>query len=408
MQICFIADSSSIHVQRIVKHHVQRNDGILILSSALTNSPIVGAKVVQLLTPAKPLSNPINRAEVSNSSIAALLKSYIPSSFTSVAKSTKHALRLLGKRHLCLEEIRRFNPDVIYCFRSFPEGILALACGVRKLLLRTAGPDISKYTKYPVFRQIIRKALQKADIVVTESRWERELLRRLCGSMLDPKVIIIGLDSSLFHPPVSRESLRERYGLARNAFVVVTNRYLDGHYNGWLVVKAVESILQNCPNLILFYLTPGNMDVSTKRRAEAIMRRFPQIRFLEGPVGHSEMPNILGCGDVYVSFSSYDGIPNSVLEAMACGLVPIVADLPQLREWIEHGVDGYIVAQHHTNRLASLLSHLYQDRQALPAMSALCVEKIQTRASYDDCSKQTRKVLQQLARTDGYISEKAI
>jgi glycosyltransferase involved in cell wall biosynthesis len=150
------------------------------------------------------------------------------------------------------------------------------------------------------------------------------------------------------------------------------------------------------------------MDTSTKARAEAITARCPQIRFLEGPVAHAEMPKILGCGDVYVSFSSYDGIPNSVLEAMACGLVPVAADLPQLREWIEDGVDGYVVPQSDTEALAATVSYLYQHREVLPDMGARCVEKIRTRASYDVCSEKTRKLLAFIARKSNEESSVAV
>jgi glycosyltransferase involved in cell wall biosynthesis len=299
---------------------------------------------------------------------------------------------------MCVEEIARFNPDVVFCNRSFPEGVLAARCHVRPLLLRTAGQDISKLTKYPIYRQLIRKAVRSASVVLVQSLWEKEWLRKLCGDGLRVEVNLIGIDHKKFRPSFSRAKLRTIYGLPQDAFVVVTNRYLTRPYNGWLVVKALESIVEKWPTLILFYTTPWKMDVAAKSRAKAITARCPRIRFLEGPVAHAEMPKILGCGDVYVSFSSYDGIPNSVLEAMACGLVPIVADLPQLREWIEDGVDGYVLPQNNTQALASIVSHLYQHREQLPNMAAQCVEKIQKRGSYEACSEQTRRLVESIAR----------
>lgn len=33
----------------------------------------------------------------------------------------------------------------------------------------------------------------------------------------------------------------------------------------------------------------------------------------------------------------------SLLEAMACGCIPIVSDLPSLREWVVDGVNGRLV-----------------------------------------------------------------
>ncbi|MCZ6781384.1 MAG: glycosyltransferase, partial [Nitrospirae bacterium] len=38
-----------------------------------------------------------------------------------------------------------------------------------------------------------------------------------------------------------------------------------------------------------------------------------------------------------------DGMPNTLLEALACGAVPILNRLPQYTELIKHGVNGFLV-----------------------------------------------------------------
>lgn len=386
MRICFIADSSSIHVRRIISFYVGEKDEILVLSSAQEVSDIPGTKTVHLLAGnelSSALSFPLR---VANKSWHLRWNIFL--------------LRLLRKRAFCVEQIQGFDPDVIYCWRSFPEGILASHCAIRPLLLRTAGPDISKLPKYPVYKQIIRKALRSADVIVTEAHWEKQLVRDLCGARAKVEANTIGVNTNLFRPTASRNNLRDKYGLSREAFVVVSNRDLGGHYNGWLVVKAIQSIMDKCPDLELFYINPSKLGLRTKPKVEAVVRRFPRIRFIDGGVPHSEVPDILGCGDVYISFSSYDGTPYSLLEAMACGLIPIVAELPQLHEFMEQGVSGYFVPQHDINSLASVVCNLYKDRQTIPAMSARCVSKIQEEALYEVCSERIRDLLKNLGHAD--------
>ena len=398
MKICFIADSSSIHAQRIVSYYVAKGDDILVLSTARRISDISGTRTEHLLFQnSREVANPLRKRTQTHPWIARL-KSLVPLWLIVEFKRITRALRLLRQWKFCVEEIRCFNADVIYCFRCFPEGILALRCGVSPWLLRTAGPDISKLPRYPIYRTLIRKALQSADVVVTESLWERRLLQHLCGSGTDPKVNIIGVDTDIFRPSPCRDRLREKYGISPNSFVIVSNRYLVGHYNGWLVVQAVQSLMERCPHLTLLYVNPGKMALRTKTKAAGIAQRFPQIKFIEGPVSQSEMADILGCGDAYVTFSSADGIPNSLLEAMACGVVPIVADLPQVREWIEHCKNGYLVLPGDTAGLASTIYDLCANRQVLSEMSQRCVAKIRGAASYEECSKRTRTLLYELAR----------
>jgi glycosyltransferase involved in cell wall biosynthesis len=407
MRICFIADSSSIHVQRIVSHCLHKKDDILVLSSASYISNIPGTRTVHLLSGNMPIDIASSGEEKNYRSFSRFLKSFISPSLKFFLKFTMISLNLQRKSMLCMKEIHRFNPEVIYCFRSFPEGMLASQCHIRPLLMRTAGADISRFPRYPVYRQTIRKALQTADMLVTESNWEGKLIQDLCGPSVAPKVIIIGVNTTLFHPPLSRDDLRDKYGLPRNAFVVVTNRYLDQPYNGWFIVKSVQSILHECRDLILLYASPSKMSLRTKIQAGSITEDLPRIKFLDGPLPHSEVPDILGCGDAYVSFSSCDGIPNSLLEAMACGLVPIVAELPQLHEWIDHGVTGYFVPQYDKKHLACVINYLYNHRNELSEMAARCVSKIREQGSYDVCMERTRDLLKRLTHAGSTISSRS-
>jgi glycosyltransferase involved in cell wall biosynthesis len=368
----------------------------LVISSASSRTDIAGAKTIHLLSGNFVSSS--DDAQQQKIGVKAHLKSVIPVSLKMLVIEIVRAVRLLSKRRFCAEQIDCFDPNVVYCFRTFAEGVLASFCHSHPLLLRTAGPDISKLPKFPVFRQLVRRALKTADVVVTESIWERELVQKLCRFRVSPEVEILGVDTHLFQPPVSQGVLRQRYDVSKDAFVIVSNRSLEGHYNGWLLVEAVESVAELCPNLFLLYASPTKMGLRTKARAEAITARCSHIRFLDRRVPHAEVPDILGCADVFVSLSSYDGIPNSVLEAMACGIVPIVAELPQLHEWIEHGKTGYFVQQRDVNGLASLIRDLYNNRERLPTIASRCVEQIRKRGSYDDCMERTRELLLKLAK----------
>jgi glycosyltransferase involved in cell wall biosynthesis len=46
---------------------------------------------------------------------------------------------------------------------------------------------------------------------------------------------------------------------------------------------------------------------------------------------------------VSVSVSQHDGTPNSLLEAMAIGCLPVVGDIESTREWVENGQNGFVV-----------------------------------------------------------------
>src|SRR5205085_7992579 len=59
-------------------------------------------------------------------------------------------------------------------------------------------------------------------------------------------------------------------------------------------------------------------------------------------VGCQEMSALLRRAVISVSPSTHDGTPNTLLEAMACGCFPVAGDIPSIREWIRHGVNGLL------------------------------------------------------------------
>jgi glycosyltransferase involved in cell wall biosynthesis len=46
---------------------------------------------------------------------------------------------------------------------------------------------------------------------------------------------------------------------------------------------------------------------------------------------------------LFVSPSLHDGTPNSLLETMAFGCFPVVGNIESMREWIQSGVNGYLM-----------------------------------------------------------------
>ena len=45
---------------------------------------------------------------------------------------------------------------------------------------------------------------------------------------------------------------------------------------------------------------------------------------------------------MFVSPSTSDGTPNSMLEAMACGSIPVMSNLDSIREWVRDGENGLL------------------------------------------------------------------
>jgi glycosyltransferase involved in cell wall biosynthesis len=58
---------------------------------------------------------------------------------------------------------------------------------------------------------------------------------------------------------------------------------------------------------------------------------------------------------VLVSPTIHDGTPNTLLEGMACGCLPVAGDLESIREWITPGENGLLVEAGNPTALAAAL-----------------------------------------------------
>ncbi|HOD72224.1 MAG TPA: glycosyltransferase family 4 protein [Deltaproteobacteria bacterium] len=95
--------------------------------------------------------------------------------------------------------------------------------------------------------------------------------------------------------------------------------------------------------------------------------------------------------DLFVLPSRYEGFPNALLEAMACGCAVIAADCPSgPAEIIRHGVNGLLVPRENITALSTAMDRLMQDeelrvnlgKQAIEISSRFSQAKIM--AQWDD------------------------
>jgi glycosyltransferase involved in cell wall biosynthesis len=84
---------------------------------------------------------------------------------------------------------------------------------------------------------------------------------------------------------------------------------------------------------------------------------------LHGPVPPDEVRERLRDADVLLHASLAEGIPNVVLEAMACGRPVVVTDSGGTGEAVRDGVEGFVVAPRDTDGLLVALRRLWHDPQ---------------------------------------------
>jgi glycosyltransferase involved in cell wall biosynthesis len=93
-----------------------------------------------------------------------------------------------------------------------------------------------------------------------------------------------------------------------------------------------------------------------------------QVSF-EGQVPNGRIPELMLNSDIFLLPSDYEGLPISLLEAMAHGAVPVVSDLPSGIREVVNAETGFVVHPENVDGYASAILKLDSDREDLARKS---------------------------------------
>jgi glycosyltransferase involved in cell wall biosynthesis len=99
-----------------------------------------------------------------------------------------------------------------------------------------------------------------------------------------------------------------------------------------------------------------------------------------GPVFGSDKANLLAGADVMLLPSYAEGLPYSLLEAMAAGVPVLATPVGAIPDVVCHGTHGYLVPVRDGKSLAEALALMSGDREKLSWMSRACRRRV--RAAY--------------------------
>ncbi|WCT14596.1 glycosyltransferase family 4 protein [Mucilaginibacter jinjuensis] len=108
------------------------------------------------------------------------------------------------------------------------------------------------------------------------------------------------------------------------------------------IIKAFAQYLNFKPSsrLYMIYHTTEQLD-----KIKALIyadEKLESAVYLLGRIPHDKLPLWFSAADYYLSGSFKEGSGYALLEAMACGCVPVISDIPPFRKIIENGKYGYL------------------------------------------------------------------
>jgi glycosyltransferase involved in cell wall biosynthesis len=184
-------------------------------------------------------------------------------------------------------------------------------------------------------------------------------------------MVLNGVDVEKFKCRDRREDVRRQFGFLPEHFVVGMVANFRKVKNHACLIRAVVKLKNECPQLRV--LLVGTGFVGDAECSEVAVRKMiadyevGERVVLAGYRG--DVPAVLSSFDAFCLPSFSEGLPVSVLEAMASGLVVVASDVSGISEVIEHGETGLLFPSNDERALAKTLKGLVTNGYNCSAIS---------------------------------------
>lgn len=204
------------------------------------------------------------------------------------------------------------------------------------------------------------------------------------------EVIYNGVDLKALGKPTSgaRESIRAEFGYSADDFVVVQVARLHELKDHQTALKAVDEARHRIPGLRL--LLAGDGDQRSAIEQTIRERGLDQAVTLAGT--RKDIADLLSASDVFLLSSISEGIPLTVIEAMAARRPVVSTAVGGLPELLEHGVSGMLAPSGDASSLAASLVQLYQSADLRNQMAEVAAGRAQEKFSLQGMLNSYRDV----------------
>ena len=220
-----------------------------------------------------------------------------------------------------------FDFDLIDAHFAYPDGFAAVLLGFwfRRPACITLRGTIVQWSRRPIGRWLCDWAMRRAERVIAVAESLAERARQ--GRVPEHRIATIpnGIDTARFRL-ITPAAARRSVSLPERGRLLVSVGHISPRKGFHRVIRSLPRVIERFPDVRLAIVGGRGAEEDNRVELEALVQRLglsERVLFTG-----AEMPDRvalwLGAADAFVLASDFEGCPNVILEAMACGR-PVVA-----------------------------------------------------------------------------------
>jgi glycosyltransferase involved in cell wall biosynthesis len=253
--------------------------------------------------------------------------------------------------HVALKAIcQKSQVDILLILYGGGFATLAYLSRFRPYAIYTVGSDV--LLANGIRRFINRHTYKAAEKIFSNGAYLAEKTK-IMAHRSDVENLCMGVNTNRFKPVPRNEK----------DVTIISTRGFTPIYNNEYLIQALALMPDNIAYSKVVYTSAGPTLESAKATADQLFDTSTRTKIcFMGGVSDEELLNQLNRASIYVSVSRSDGTSISLLEALSCGLFPILSDIPPNREWIDPALgNGILVPLDQPKALAQALERTILD-----------------------------------------------
>ena len=246
--------------------------------------------------------------------------------------------------------------------------------------------------------------LQHAGVITTVSR---DLAQKvsLLSDRADIHVLPNAVNTDCFQPATSADHadlqvLRQRLGIAPDEVILGFSGELREKKGQQFLLPMLTTVRQHHPACLLII---GEIRTSQEALLQTYGVQFPEDVQRVIVTGHLDDPQQvarhLQLCDLLLLPSLWDGMPNALLEGMACGLGCLASDAGGIPEVLEHGKTGFLLPRFKLHHLGeAVLEWLALDTDTKQVIQHAARDRILAQFSLVEEGRSLTQVLQLIGK----------